>query len=428
MKLVIKRGLCTVLSLCLFAGNALSETVRVKLTKNINIRRADGTYLQIVDTLPAGSIVELTIDSFKGAGKMNYKAVDARMLEADFVQGVKVVSAPGFDEKRMEKINKHAADRGLYMAKQYIGGARIVEKNVQSVTVETNQPVPVTTPTEPPAETPAVVEQPAPAPVLEIPPVEQVRKPEPAPATPPPRTEIPAETGPIRSFGAPNGKDGSVFVMYREPVAASGRCLAPVSSAKEAREILSRNKVTIGASATEKQMIAVAVGIQQIELLAGTACSHVRNAKFNFNTGRRRSNQGISAPGINMGNNHTPGNVVHLMHELGHLVGNKGMYGPYKSAVRPCHFTGYSARGGRNEEFAEVFAAFIAHPEMLKNSRQKNCRDAYAFLLKNFAKQNKRYAVCNREVLTAAVKSSLGRNTRVASAEPREENQQTTIR
>lgn len=81
------------------------------------------------------------------------------------------------------------------------------------------------------------------------------------------------------------------------------------------------------------------------------------------------------------------GNVAMVAHELGHQVGNTGgWYGKYNAAVRtPCHFTTYCTAshgfGARNEEFAEVFAAYVTHPDLLKNSSE-SCRQAYEFLKK----------------------------------------------
>lgn len=81
-------------------------------------------------------------------------------------------------------------------------------------------------------------------------------------------------------------------------------------------------------------------------------------------------------------------NVALLAHEMGHLVGNSPRageatwYDAYFAAVSPCHFTEYAAAGAdsgkRNEEFAEVFAAYITGSRTLR----KKCPEAYDFMRK----------------------------------------------
>lgn len=84
-------------------------------------------------------------------------------------------------------------------------------------------------------------------------------------------------------------------------------------------------------------------------------------------------------------------NYAVFTHELGHVVGNsseegsgKRVYDLYNKAVSaPCHFSGYSkvshGHGARNEEFAEVFAAYLLAPNLLLEAGPE-CRQAHDFM------------------------------------------------
>ena len=91
------------------------------------------------------------------------------------------------------------------------------------------------------------------------------------------------------------------------------------------------------------------------------------------------------------------GNFAVYTHELGHIVGNReidnhSIYGLYNKAVPvACHPTRYSkvshGHGARNEEFAEVFAAFVLAPKLLENVSE-SCNKAADFM-KTFIFSNK---------------------------------------
>lgn len=81
------------------------------------------------------------------------------------------------------------------------------------------------------------------------------------------------------------------------------------------------------------------------------------------------------------------GNAALLAHEMGHLIGNspgpEGLtwYRHYFAAVpEACHFTEYAAagfeNGKRNEEFAEVFAAYMTGTKTLR----ARCGEAFKFM------------------------------------------------
>ena len=211
--------------------------------------------------------------------------------------------------------------------------------------------------------------------------------------------------------------------MMTDRRASAGLCVADVNSTTDANRILARNNVRVGKGTNTKQLISVAKGIQQIELLAGGQSKYISGSSITFP--RRQWNSRYAGGGVvQMGRNHRDGNVAHVMHELGHHVGSAGnLYGAYRSEVATCRHTDYCrarwrGQGPRQEEFAEAFSAFVTHPEMLKNSKQAGCRQAYAFFAKRFPQAGK-YAVCNKHMLNTAA-SSLGRavdgpRTRVAS-------------
>lgn len=95
-------------------------------------------------------------------------------------------------------------------------------------------------------------------------------------------------------------------------------------------------------------------------------------------------------------------NMINYAHELGHWVGNskslvpprnERWYDSYNREVPRCLFTHYCTanhgHGVRNEEFAEAFAAYLGHPELLK----KGCPAAFNFFRnKMFTKEDTKCA------------------------------------
>lgn len=73
-------------------------------------------------------------------------------------------------------------------------------------------------------------------------------------------------------------------------------------------------------------------------------------------------------------------NVAQLIHELGHLVGNQGGYADYYHHVgkAPCVVSGYSD-DRFNEQFAEVFAAFVTRPNLIKRNPSVACKKAWNY-------------------------------------------------
>ena len=81
-------------------------------------------------------------------------------------------------------------------------------------------------------------------------------------------------------------------------------------------------------------------------------------------------------------------NVAQIVHELGHFVGNNGIYDEYSDAIdgKYCNVSSYSM-SNLHEQFAEIFAAFVTRPSVIKNNKSVGCQRAYRFMQeKLFAK------------------------------------------
>lgn len=207
--------------------------------------------------------------------------------------------------------------------------------------------------------------------------------------------------------------------MKRDQKAASGRCLIPVQfSSHDSQDILRENKITtVGAKLQEIQ--ALSRGLMQIKALYGRVPSFVTNVEFTFEQrtgyssyrGWKRGRHIIKMNRCDSkGRGCAPNNVAHLMHELGHRVGHtpfqrgENFYNAYTRLVGNCHPTRYS-RHNRNEQFAEVFAAYLTHPERLRNGNS-SCQRAYMFFARDVFVQNGEWAGCdqqNHEYLMAQV-------------------------
>jgi hypothetical protein len=177
---------------------------------------------------------------------------------------------------------------------------------------------------------------------------------------------------------------------YKSSVAA---CLVKVSSPAQAREILRRNGVRISPDANRTQLRSTALAVQQLERLAGGRSEFVEGVTVTFPKSRRYSRYLKDSKVIQMGANFTDSNAAHVTHELGHHAGRAGLYEPYFDQVPRCRISCYG-RTNRAEEFAEVYAAFVNNPELLRNSKDPGCRRAYDFLVEAFPKAHM-YAYCD---------------------------------
>lgn len=179
-----------------------------------------------------------------------------------------------------------------------------------------------------------------------------------------------------------------------DPIAAHG-CLSRVSVADAEAAITRFNLKTANATPREIQTLGTALtwieklndGRPLARAIAATGYS------YNFQDATRNSHQ---APGEIRVNRNGPKkygeNAAQLVHELGHLIGNsdetgkpnpdQNIYIDYINFVGPrsyCMVSTY-ADDNSHEQFAEVFAAFVTRPALLKRDPSPACKKAYEFL------------------------------------------------
>ena len=125
-------------------------------------------------------------------------------------------------------------------------------------------------------------------------------------------------------------------------------------------------------------------------------------------------------------------NIAHLMHELGHQVGNTqfsgggNYYSQFRRVSSRCFPTAYSAKKP-NENFAEIFAAYLTRPELLSQGNA-DCKRAYAFFSDKVFRTNGRLASCQPQVknqLMAAVAARRPGGIQLASMSAPSTNMQT---
>ena len=193
------------------------------------------------------------------------------------------------------------------------------------------------------------------------------------------------------------------FLKISDKKAIGGQCVAPLK--QNPKTILAKAGIrTVNAKPAE--IAALAKGVQQIQHLGGGSWSPIKGARFIFKNSSVK--KGGVAYGEHVGDirilrsgSKPDDNVAHLIHELGHHVGHQqDLYARYKKFVgKSCQFSGYCRHVGkrgkpRNEEFAEVFAAFVLHPELLQKSGP-NCQRAYDFFAKKDVFRHGSQAKCN---------------------------------
>ncbi|MFN7728308.1 MAG: hypothetical protein ACK5P7_04055 [Bdellovibrio sp.] len=180
---------------------------------------------------------------------------------------------------------------------------------------------------------------------------------------------------------------GQLRIVKADLVASTGSCVGGLSES-QARQVLAENNITFPGAKSE-EIVALGKAVQQINAMSGDRTPQIRGTRVEFNNRMAYSRQkSTNPPVIEICRNGHPhlGNVGLLAHEFGHLVGNQNnarMYSQYKSRINPrCCLTKYSCENRnpqpRNEEFAEVFAAFIANPSVAENAGG-SCAAALSF-------------------------------------------------
>ncbi len=183
-----------------------------------------------------------------------------------------------------------------------------------------------------------------------------------------------------------------------------GQCLpSSVKSlkSKDFEALLKKNKINF-TNATEQEKVAVAKGIAQIENLFGKEFPGIFNAHFKYFNNNGVWNQNNGPIHVYRGWHHdSKSNTNMLIHELGHHVGNNKNpnnplnYSRYFSAVKErCRFSGYGSTK-LNEEYAEVFTAFIMAPNLLLE-QGGGCVQAYHFFKQNLHKNSNKSSTLSK--------------------------------
>lgn len=171
-----------------------------------------------------------------------------------------------------------------------------------------------------------------------------------------------------------------VFALHQNPLFGYGKCLPNL--VEPAKTILARNGIdTLRASEQEKA--ALAKGVAQVERLLGNPLPRHYQYDYQWLEASGAWNSGISRPGfvtVKRPRGSLRGQLTgRMMHELGHRFGhaNAGQnYNEYRKHMRgrKCMITTYCGKS-LNEEFAEVFEAYVVNPDFLA----KHCPDSYAY-------------------------------------------------
>lgn len=199
-----------------------------------------------------------------------------------------------------------------------------------------------------------------------------------------------------------------IGILKKEPIAAKGLC-TPKISQNQAEDVLKIFNIQTR-NARDSEILAIGRGLSQIQKLSGGTFEPARNAKYIFrNGGGNISRQTANGIEMSRGNTSTISSVAYFIHELGHYVGNANngeLYSEYKSKIKSrCLFSRYASKDwtparARNEEFAEVFAAFVTNPEILLRSGQA-CAKAFEFF-KNEVFEHGELAKCDRQNIQTA--------------------------
>jgi hypothetical protein len=188
-------------------------------------------------------------------------------------------------------------------------------------------------------------------------------------------------------------KRKGMYALYQDASLGMGPCLPPLTEKPDT--ILSRNGINVDhASADEKA--ALAKGVAQVERLFGDPLPIPWRINFQFVNGTGKWNSGLSRPNY-VTVRRQPGSpkgllVGRMMHELGHRVGGPGGgYGAYQRYVKGnrCAISPYS-KTKLNEEFAEVFEAYVVKPDFL----EQKCPQSYRFM-KEVVFKNPDYKLAN---------------------------------
>jgi hypothetical protein len=217
------------------------------------------------------------------------------------------------------------------------------------------------------------------------------------------------------------GKDPKYTVSlknYRNP---RHGCISKeqVSSGEADRLLASQNLSVENASDDEKR--AVGAAIKRVQELNGgvltTGIARKIDARGKVEPGRypirftNDTGSGQRRDHIKIGRNksgpsdhvHNGNSVAQHAHEWAHVIGNNGAYAMFKQYMDSnsygsndyCMVSNY-ADNNNNEQFAEVFTAFVTEPAILLNNSRtpKACKKAYEFFRDRFFNRGERVSNC----------------------------------
>lgn len=208
------------------------------------------------------------------------------------------------------------------------------------------------------------------------------------------------------------GSDPGYTVSLKNYPRPRRGCFDPgtVSKSEADRLIASQGLTTDGAKENERQAMAAAIKrVQQLEggpLREGMGPGG--NYPFKFvdanGSAQRAGYILIGRNTASKGHTHNHGNsVAQHAHEWAHLIGNQGAYAEFRRFMGGgrygskdyCMVSNY-ADNNANEQFAEVFTAFVTEPRILLNNSRtpENCRRVFQFFKDHFFKKGDRVANC----------------------------------
>lgn len=198
---------------------------------------------------------------------------------------------------------------------------------------------------------------------------------------------------------------------YERP--SRGCVSAAEISTREADQLLASQNLSVRAASgsgavTDLEKRSVAAGIKRVQELNGgplrTGMGPSQNGgpyPFVFkdsNGSNQRVNQINIGRNTSRGHKHYGNSVAQHVHEWAHLIGNAGGYPAYRRAMGGagyCMVSNY-ADNNANEQFAEVFTAFVTEPELLLNNSRTPaaCRRAFEFFRDEFFDRGRNVENC----------------------------------
>lgn len=225
--------------------------------------------------------------------------------------------------------------------------------------------------------------------------------------------------------------DGNVEAEATSPTAKATKIASPPNNQKKKIEIVYKTIPQKERHLTTEK-IALAKGLAQITALNGGRFKAFKRTHIEFANRTGWSTQdGMRTKGVYhismnrcdfYGNECTANSVSHMIHELGHQLGNESMpsgetyYQAYNRLVSGfCEVTMYS-NDNSNEQFAEAFSTFVTYPELLRDATDPICKRAYAFFATDVFAHNGMMQACSKpaKAQLLAVWSEVTRQTEVA--------------